>query len=73
MTVALRDDTGFVDVEILSYSRPGGSLKAKLVWPLIGNMQEQFFQDQMDFLEQVALPKPPPPPPTVPSAADPSP
>lgn len=60
VTVALRDDTGFVDVEILSYSRPGPSLRSKFVWPVIGRMQHRFFDDQMDFLEQVALPEPPP-------------
>ncbi|CAB9499756.1 expressed unknown protein [Seminavis robusta] len=54
VTVAFRDDTGFVDVEILSYSKPAGSLKAKCAWPLIGKMQQQFFQHQMDHLEQVA-------------------
>lgn len=56
VTVAMRDDTGFVDVEILSYSRAGGSLKAKVIWPLIGKMQQQFFQNQIDFLEQIAVP-----------------
>lgn len=59
VTVAMRDDTGFVDVEILSLSRPAGSLKSKFVWPLIGNMQQTFFQNQMNFLEQIAVPAPP--------------
>jgi len=66
VTVAMRDDTSFVDVEILSYSRPGRSLAAKFVWPLIGNMQQQFFQNQIDYLEHVAMPPPPPPPPPPP-------
>lgn len=57
VTVALRDSTGFVDVEVLSYSRPASSLKAKLIWPFIGRMQSRFFEDQMDYLEQVAMPK----------------
>lgn len=58
VTVAMRDDTGFVDVEILSYSRPAGSIQAKFVWPLIGSMQDTFFQNQMNFLEQIAVPMP---------------
>jgi uncharacterized protein (UPF0548 family) len=63
VTVAMRDDTGFVDVEILSYSRPAESLKAKVAWLFIGNMQQHFFEQQMDYLEQVALPPRPPPAP----------
>jgi uncharacterized protein (UPF0548 family) len=54
VTVAFRDDTGFVDVEILSLSKPASSMKSKLVWPLIGRMQQRFFQDQLNSLEQVA-------------------
>jgi uncharacterized protein (UPF0548 family) len=56
VTVAFRDDSGFVDVEILSYSKPAESFKAKCAWPFIGNMQQTFFQHQLDFLEQVAQP-----------------
>ena len=63
VTVALRDGTGFVDVESLSYSRPAQTMRSKFVWPMIGRMQNRFFEDQMDYLEQVAMPKPPPPPP----------
>jgi hypothetical protein len=57
VTVALRDDSGFVDVEILSYSKPGSGIKAKLAWPMIGKLQSTFFQHQMDYFEQVAAEK----------------
>jgi len=45
---------GYVDVEILSYSRPSASLMGRLVWPMIGNMQNAFFLNQLDFLEGIA-------------------
>jgi uncharacterized protein (UPF0548 family) len=54
LTVAHRDGTGNVDVEILSYSRPAPSLVGKLVWPFIGPFQTKFFESQMEQLEQVA-------------------
>mgnify|MGYP005847962099 CR=1 FL=1 len=54
VTVALRDDSDFVDVEILSYSKPAQGLRAKLVWPMIGNLQSAFFEHQLEYLEQVA-------------------
>jgi len=45
---------GYVDIEILSYSRPSTtSLMGKLVWPLIGKMQNTFFMNQLDALEDV--------------------
>jgi uncharacterized protein (UPF0548 family) len=56
VTVALRDVTGFVDVEILSFSCPSPSVRARLVWPMIGRMQQRFFEHQMDYLEGVATP-----------------
>jgi hypothetical protein len=52
VTVALRDGTQAVDVEIVSISKAGPSLKAKGIWPFIGKMQSTFFEQQMDFLEQ---------------------
>jgi hypothetical protein len=54
VTVALRDDSDFVDVEILSYSKPAKGWRAKLVWPTIGNLQSSFFEHQLEYLEQVA-------------------
>ena len=53
MTVALRDGTQAVDVEILSISKSGASLKAKVIWPFIGKMQATFFEQQMNFLERL--------------------
>jgi uncharacterized protein (UPF0548 family) len=54
MTVAHRDGTGNVDLEILSYSRPAPSLVGRLVWPFIGPFQTKFFESQMEQLERVA-------------------
>lgn len=54
VTVAYRRDTGHVDVEIFSVSRPAPSLVGKVAWPLIGRMQQSFFNQQMDALERVA-------------------
>jgi len=48
------NDGGYVDVEILSYSRPSASLMGRLVWPMIGKMQNAFFLNQLDFLEKIA-------------------
>jgi uncharacterized protein (UPF0548 family) len=53
VTVALRD-SGHVDVEILSFSKPAASAKGRLVWPVIGGMQNTFFEQQMISLERVA-------------------
>lgn len=54
MTVALRDRSELVHVEIVSISKAGRSLKAKGIWPLIGKMQKNFFDKQMDALQEVA-------------------
>lgn len=54
VTVALRDGSQFVEVEIVSVSKPGPSLPSKLLWPFIGTMQNNFFQRQLDSLEQAA-------------------
>lgn len=54
VTVAFRDDTGHVDVEILSLSKPGPSIKGRLAWPLLGNMQQKFFLNQLDFFSKTA-------------------
>jgi hypothetical protein len=43
-----------VDVEILSFSKPAASAKGRLVWPVIGGMQNTFFEQQMISLERVA-------------------
>lgn len=45
---------GYVDVEILSYSRPSSSFMGRLVWPVIGKMQNAFFLNQLDALEDIA-------------------
>ena len=54
LTVALRDRGEGVDVEIVSISKPGNSLKAKFVWPFITNMQQAFFKQQLGALQKVA-------------------
>ena len=54
VTVALRDRSEVVDVEIVSISKSGNSLKARGIWPFIGNMQHNFFNNQMDALQEVA-------------------
>lgn len=53
VTVALRDGTEDVEVEILSISRAGRSPMARAIWPFIGKMQENFFQSQMNSLSSV--------------------
>jgi uncharacterized protein (UPF0548 family) len=53
VTVALRDN-GHVDVEIISFSKPAASVKGRLVWPVIGGMQQTFFEQEMSSLERVA-------------------
>lgn len=54
VTVALRDRNQAVDVEIISISKAGESIKAKGLWPFIGKMQNKFFESQMKSLEKVA-------------------
>lgn len=54
VTVALRDGSQAVDVEIVSVSKAGPSLPSKLLWPFIGTMQNRFFQRQLDSLEKAA-------------------
>ena len=51
--VAIND--GFVDVEILSYSRAAPSIWGKMVWPFIAKKQDEFFKGELDALERVAL------------------
>lgn len=55
VTVALRE-TGHVDVEILSFSKPAPSVMGRLSWPWIGRMQRSFFEDEMDALARAARP-----------------
>ena len=52
VTVALRDGSQDVEVEILSISRAGPGLFGKTLWPFIGKMQSNFFQQQLDHLSQ---------------------
>lgn len=53
VTVALRDGTEDVEVEILSISRAGPSAMARAIWPWIGKMQDNFFKSQMNSLSSV--------------------
>jgi len=55
VTVALRDGSQDVEVEILSISRAGPGLLGKTLWPFIGKMQSNFFQQQLDHLSQSGL------------------
>lgn len=48
---------GRVDVEIVSFSRSSPSLVGKIIWPLIGRMQTQFFVSELDHLDNVAKDK----------------
>lgn len=50
VTVALRDGSQYVDVEILSISRAGSGFAGKILWPFIGNMQNAFFNQQLEHL-----------------------
>lgn len=55
VTVALRDGVhGDVDVEIVSFSRPAPTLAGKLIWPFVGRRQRDFFERQLQALEQVS-------------------
>mmetsp|Transcript_2555 Transcript_2555/g.2872 ORF Transcript_2555/g.2872 Transcript_2555/m.2872 type:complete len:202 (-) Transcript_2555:21-626(-) len=49
------DDDNVVDIEIVSYSRPSStSLIGKLVFPFIDKMQDEFFRNELDALEDIA-------------------
>jgi uncharacterized protein (UPF0548 family) len=52
VTVALRDGSQDVEVEILSISRAGPSLFGKMLWPFLGTMQNRFFQRQLEHLSE---------------------
>jgi uncharacterized protein (UPF0548 family) len=52
VTVALRDGSQDVEVEILSISRAGPSLFGKMLWPFLGTMQNKFFQRQLEHLSE---------------------
>jgi uncharacterized protein (UPF0548 family) len=52
VTVALRDGSQDVEVEILSISRAGPSLFGKMLWPFLGTMQNNFFQRQLEHLSE---------------------
>ena len=53
MSQRLSLETVQVDIEILSFSKPG-TRWMRLVWPLLGNMQASFFQAQLAALANVA-------------------
>jgi len=44
---------GGVDIEIVSFSRAAPSVGGKLIWPLIGRMQKQFFLAELAHLDEV--------------------
>mmetsp|Transcript_1332 Transcript_1332/g.1797 ORF Transcript_1332/g.1797 Transcript_1332/m.1797 type:complete len:750 (+) Transcript_1332:250-2499(+) len=49
------DDDNVVDIEIVSYSRPSStSLIGKLIFPFIDKMQDEFFRNELDALEDIA-------------------
>ena len=54
VTVAMRDGSQDVEVEILSVSRAGPSLWGKALWPFIGKKQSNFFEQQLLHLERAA-------------------
>jgi uncharacterized protein (UPF0548 family) len=58
VTVSIRNDSTSrkrVDVEILSFSRPVPTSKlSKCIWPLIGQMQNQFFLSEIYYLGEIA-------------------
>ena len=45
---------GDVYVEVLSCSRPSSSILGRMIFPFVKNMQERFFQEQIDTLEKIA-------------------
>ena len=49
------DSGGYVDVEILSYSKPAPTWMGKLVWPFIAKKQDEFFQRELEALEKVGI------------------
>eukprot|EP00533_Pseudo-nitzschia_delicatissima_P002448 CAMPEP_0116095012 /NCGR_PEP_ID=MMETSP0327-20121206/9436_1 /TAXON_ID=44447 /ORGANISM="Pseudo-nitzschia delicatissima, Strain B596" /LENGTH=515 /DNA_ID=CAMNT_0003586651 /DNA_START=33 /DNA_END=1580 /DNA_ORIENTATION=- len=55
VTVALRDGSQDVEVEILSISQAGPGLVGRTLWPFIGKMQSTFFQQQLHHLSQSGL------------------
>ena len=54
VSVFRRDGSGDVHVEILSYSKPGNNMWGKIIWPFVGHLQGQFFESQMNALQDVA-------------------
>lgn len=46
-----------VHIEIVSFSRAAPSIWGKIIWPLIGRMQKQFFLSELDHLDKVAKAK----------------
>jgi hypothetical protein len=50
----LSNGGGWVDVEIVSYSKAAPSLLGRMVWPFVGKKQDSFFTSELDALEHVA-------------------
>jgi hypothetical protein len=59
LTVALRDEDGQVQVQLVSYSKPKSILTA-MTWPLVQRMQQRFFESQLQWLQNVATSAGPP-------------
>jgi len=54
-SLSTRNTGGFVDIEIISYSKAAPSLFGQIVWPFISKKQDDFFQCELDSLEKVAI------------------
>lgn len=52
VTTILKND-GSVDIEIVSFSRAAPGFGGRVIWPLIGRMQKQFFLSEMDHIASV--------------------
>eukprot|EP00978_Attheya_sp_CCMP212_P013235 scaffold33296_cov34-Attheya_sp.AAC.2 len=55
VSVLLRGKGEHVDVEIVSYSRAAPSICGRIIWPLIGSLQDQFFVTHLKVLQQKAV------------------
>jgi uncharacterized protein (UPF0548 family) len=53
MTVAYRDDSEAVDVELLSISQPSPGI-GRLLWPFMGPFQTNFFVSELNAMQEVA-------------------
>jgi hypothetical protein len=51
---AANDDSGVVDVEILSISKAANTVMGRVAWALSSRLQHRFFVAQLDALERQA-------------------